>query len=342
MKSFRVLALVREGLVPPESMEGYSEKEIDEWKMEYDVVTTLRELGHEALPVGVYDDLGPIRKAMKEWRPDITFMLLEEFYGLAAYDQAVTNYIELLRQPYTGCNPMGLVLSRDKALCKKILKYHRIRTPRFTVFPKGRKARRPARLGFPLFVKSAMEDASLGISQASVVRDDAALAERVEFIHHHTGSDALAEEYIEGREIYVGVMGNLRLQTFSPWEILFKRLPEDVSPIATAKVKWDAKYREKYGIETRAADHLTPRMKSAIEKMCKRVYRLLNMSGYARMDIRMREDGQLFFLEANANPNLSFGEDFAESAEHCGIEYNALIQRILALGFRYKAPWQNI
>ena len=169
MKKLRVMVLVAEDHVPPESLEGYSDAEIDEWKAEYDVVTTLREMGHDARPVGVYDDLSPIREMILTWKPDIAFMLLEEFHGVVTYDHAVISYLELMQQPYTGCNPRGLLLTKDKAISKKILSYHRIPTPKFAVFPKGHKVRRPQRLKFPLFVKSAIEDASLGISQASIV-----------------------------------------------------------------------------------------------------------------------------------------------------------------------------
>ena len=341
MKRLRVIVLVPEGQVPPDSMEGYSEKEIAKWKVEYDVVSALRDLGHEVVPLGVFDDLAPIRNALRDRKPHITFMLLEQFHGVVTYDHAVISYLELMQQPYTGCNPRGLLLSKDKALSKKILMYHRIPTPRFAVFPQKRKPRRPRQLLFPLLVKSVVEDASLGISQASIVHDDAALDERVRFVHEHTRTDAIAEEYIEGRELYVGVIGNQRLQTFPAWEMLFSKMPDNMARIATAKVKWDPKYQERHGIETRAAEGLSQELHQRISRISKRVYRALNMSGYARMDLRMRDDGRVFVLEANANPNIEFGEDFAESAESIGINYEALLQRILNLGLSYRALWRG-
>ena len=249
----RILTLVHEDLIPPDTMRGYSDEEIAEWKVEYDVITQLNELGHEVRPLGVYSDLRPIRDAIQDWHPDIVFMLLEEFHGVRAYDQAVVSYLELLRQPYTGCNPTGLLLSRDKPLAKKILSFHRIPTPSFAVFPRGRKPRPPRRLAYPLFVKTVDEDASLGISQASIVHDQEALIERVLFIHKHTRSDAIVEEYIDGRELYVGVIGNDRVSTFPIWEMTFGDLPEEVPHIATARVKWDRSYQEKYKIDTSCA-----------------------------------------------------------------------------------------
>ncbi len=337
MRQLRVLALVSENLVPPESMEGKTDKEIDEWKTEYDVITTLREMGHQVEVLGLSDDLTPLRNAIVKSKPHVAFNLLEEFHGIVTYDHAIVSYLELMRQPYTGCNPRGLLISKDKALSKKILSYHRIPSPKFAVFPVGRKVVRPRKLAFPIFVKSVIDDASLGISQASVVHDDAGLAERVAFIHEHTQADALAEEFIEGRELYVGVIGNERLQTFPVWELLFTK--SDAPIIATRKVKWDRKYQEKLGVETASAA-IDASLEKQIARICKKVYKALDMSGFARMDLRLRPDGRVYVLEANANPNLAYGEDLAESAEKIGVSYEDLLGKIVALGMRYRAPWK--
>lgn len=339
MSKLRVLVLVRDGHVPPESLDGIDEKEWGAWKAEYDICETLRGLGHEVMPLGLYDDLGPIRQALKEFEPDIAFMLLEEFHGVVTYDFAVISYLELMQQPYTGCNPRGLLLSKDKALSKKILAYHRIPTPRFAVFKKGRAVRRPKRLAYPLFVKSVTEDASFAISQASLVHNDEALAERVAFVHEKACDDALVEQYIEGREIYCGVIGNDRLVCFPTWEMDFGSMPDDAAKIATSRVKWDRNYQERHKITTHAAKDLDPAMEQRIAKLCKRIYRALGMSGYGRMDLRLTPSGEIFVIEANANPNIEYGEDFAESAEAAGISYESLIQRILNLGLSYKAAW---
>src|SRR6185436_14905082 len=199
---------VREDLMPPDSLDGYSERDVELMKTEYDVVSTLKSMGHEVRPVGVRSELGVIREAIEEYKPHVAFNLLEEFDGYPLFDQHMVSYLELKKQKYTGCNPRGLTLSHDKALTKKILSYHRIPLPRFAVFPPNRKVKRPNRLTFPLFVKSVIDEGSIGISQASIVRDDEKLAERVDFIHRQTGSVAIAEQFIEGREIYVGVIGN--------------------------------------------------------------------------------------------------------------------------------------
>jgi D-alanine-D-alanine ligase len=332
--------MVGKSLVPPEDISDLSESEIDEFRTEYDVLQTLRRLRHDVRVVGVGDHLTELREVIDEWRPHLVFNLLDEFSGIISYDHYVVAYLELIRQRYTGCNPRGMMLSRDKVLTKRVLATHRVATPAFRLFPFGRRFREPARLTFPLFVKSATEDASLGISQASLVEDMRSLRERVQFIHDQVESDALAEEYIDGREIYVGVLGNSRLAALPPWEMDFGRLSNAESRIATRKVKWDRNYQKKHGIKTRKARDLSDAQHELLTHLAKRTYRALYMSGFARMDFRLRSDGRIFLLEANANPNLSKGEDLADSAKAAGISYTALVSRIVRLGLGYMPEWR--
>jgi D-alanine-D-alanine ligase len=342
VKQLRTLVIVHSTLVPPSSLEGASPKEIEEWRTEYDVISHLKAAGHEVRTIGISDSLSELRQAILEWQPDIVFNLLEEFDGIGTYDQHVVAFLELMRQPYTGCNPRGMLLSRDKVLSKQLLSYHRIPTPQFLVFPRGKKLRVPRKLRYPLFVKSATEDASLGIAHASVVGDERQLTERIGFIHEQIHSDALVEEYIEGRELYVGVLGNDRLKVLPAWEMSFGSLPENLPAIATRKVKWDRRYQEKYGITTAAAADLPEGTAARLEQLCKRIFRALHLTGYARMDFRLRGDGTLYVLEANANPNLSADEDFAQSARSAGLDYLPLLHRILQLGESYPAAWRAL
>ncbi len=335
MKTMRILTLVHEDLVPPEIAEGIDTTAAP-WRMEFDIIGTLKEMGHEVKPLGVRSDLTIIRKAIEEWKPHIAFNLLEEFDGEATYDQNVVSYLELLRMPYTGCNPRGIMLTRDKGLTKKILMYHRIPVPDFAEFPMGRRTRRPQRLTFPLIVKSLVEEASLGISQASVVNSDESLQERVDFIHSSIGTDAIVEKFIEGRELYVGILGNRRLQVLPVWELLFTKMPEDVTRIATAKVKWDHNYQKKHGIISQHAKDLPAGVEDKIQRLSKRIYKNLGLNGYARMDLRLTDTGKIFAIEANPNPQLAYGEDFAESAHHMGLTYEGLLQRILNLGLQWR------
>jgi D-alanine-D-alanine ligase len=335
MKRLRVLVLMHEDLVPPDPMTD-CDPETADWRTEYDVVTTLRTLGHDVLPLGVKSELGVIHNAVDEWKPDIAFNLLEEFDGAAVYDQHVVSYLELLHMPYTGCNPRGLMLARDKALTKKVLSFHRLPYPEFAEAPQGRLVKRPKRLAFPLIVKSVTEEASLGISQASIVEDDDKLGERVAFIHHNVGSGALIERYIEGREFYVGVIGNGHVHALPVWELILDKLPEDARRIATERVKWNRSYQLKYGITSREASRLPPGKTEEIQQLAKRVYRALGLNGYARIDMRMDATGQLYVLEANPNPQIAKDEDFADSAEQAGYQYPALLQEILNLGLRWR------
>ena len=332
MKKLNVLALVHESLVPPESIEGLAENEVAPFKTEYDVISTLRRMGHQVQPVGVCSDLRVIRTAVESMHPNIVFNLLEEFDGQAVFDQNVVGYLELLGLPYSGCGPRGLMLARDKALAKQLLAYHRIRVPDFVVFRRGATVRRPRRLTFPLFVKSLIEEASLGIAQASIVNDDQALQERVTFIHERIQTDAIVEQYIDGRELYVGVLGNHRMRVLPVWELLFTKAPEEMPRIATARAKWDFKYQQRWGIISKAAEDLPEGMPARIAALAKRIYRCLGLTGYARIDMRMTPAGELFVLEANPNPQLAYGEDFAESAHAAGLNYERLLQRILNLG----------
>ena len=337
MKTLRILVLVHKDLVPPDSTEGVDLSTV-EWKTEYDVVSTLRVIGHDVRPLGVQDELAVIRQAVDEWKPHIAFNLLEEFSGVAVYDQNVVSYLELLKVPYTGCNPRGLMLARDKGLAKKIFYYHRIPIPEFITVPLGRSVRRPKDLTFPLIVKSVSEEASLGISQASIVEDEDRLQERVRFIHQTVGTGALVERYIEGRELYVGVVGNQRLKVFPVWELDMCRLPDEARKIATARVKWSRAYQKRYGVVSRAAVDLTDAQGQMLQHLAKRVYSSLGLSGYARIDFRLDLAGLVYVLEANPNPQIAKAEDFADSAQRAGLSYAALLQRILDLGLRWHPP----
>jgi D-alanine-D-alanine ligase len=331
MRKLRVLVLCHPDLVPPDSRTGFSDKEAFEWKTEFDVVSTLRKSGHEVKTLGVQYDLAPIREAIEEWKPDVLFNLLVQFHGETVYGQNIAGFLELLRVPYTGCNPRGHVLSQGKDLSKKLVKYHRIPVPAFATFPMARKVRRPPKLAYPLIVKSVIEDASTGISQASVVYSDDELADRVRFIHERVGTAAIAEQFIEGREIYVGVLGNERLRALPIWELDFEDLPPGAHRIATERVKHNVAYQERRGIVQGPAENLSPAVEARLRDAAKRICRVLEMDGYNRIDFRLTPDGVPYFIEANPNPEIAETEEFAQSALHDGLAYPDLLNRILSL-----------
>ena len=333
-KKLRVIMLADETLLPDGDLKDYGEKQRELRKTEFDVRDAIEELGHELFSIGVSDDLSTIRGAIDAHKPDIAFNLVEEFAGIGHFDQHVVSYLELRKQPYTGCNPRGLTLARDKALTKKILAYHGLKVPEFAVFPKGRVVRRPEGLGFPLFVKPLNEEGSVGISGASIVHDDAKLEERVAYVHRATNSTALAEQFIEGREIYVGVMGNDRVTTLPAWEFSMTNKENGAPLIASDRAKWDPKYQRQVGLRTAPAK-LSRRMQASLSDLSKQIYRLLGMSGYARLDYRVTEDDEAYLLEANPNPQIAKDEDFALSAKHVGIAYPELIDRLIRFGINY-------
>ena len=340
MKRLRILVLMHHHLVPPADA-GPNNRTGASWMCEYDVLQALTALGHQVFPLGVKDELLPIRHAIEEHRPHVTFNLLTFFHGVGTYDAWVVSYLELLKAAYTGANPRSILLCGDKALTKKILTWHRIKVPRFSEVAWGRKARLPRRLSYPVIVKSRDEHASLGIAQASVVHDDAGLQERVDFVHRNLSTGAIVEEYIEGRELTVTVLGNERLNALPPWELTFGNLPEGSEPIQTYRVKWDLEYQKKLDVRTGAARDLDPDLAKKLAHTAKRIYRCLNLSGFARVDFRLAQDGIAYALEANPNPQLARGEDVADAAAATGMGYEELIQKIVNLGIAYRPAWKD-
>jgi D-alanine-D-alanine ligase len=330
-RRLRILVLMHRDFVPPPSLKGLSDAQVDRLKSEIDVTEALRLLGHEVHELGVHDELRPLRSALEELRPELVFNLLEEFQDQVVFDQHVVAFLELMRVPYTGCNPRGLTLARDKALSKVVAAHHRIRVPRFEVFRQGRAVRRPKRLAFPLIVKSLVAESSVGISKASLVYGDVALAERVRFVHEWIHTDAIAEEFVPGRELYVGVLGNERATVLPPRELVMNSAPGEVL-IATERVKHSLRYQEARGVRLVFPSNLPEGVAERLARESRRVYRALSLDGYARIDWRLREDGRLHFLEANPNPEIARFEEFASAAEAVGIGYEALIQRLVSLG----------
>ena len=328
----RILVLVHTDFVPPADFQVEDEKLRREMQTEIDVGKALTSLGYETAYIGLDEEFLPLRKKVKSFRPHLVFNLLEEFRGKATYDFNVVAYLELLRVPYTGCNARGLILGRDKALSKKIVTYHDVKAPAFEVFRRGRKIKLRRPFNGPMIVKSLIEDSSMGMSEASLVHSEEKLIERIAFMHDSVHTHAIAEEYVEGREIYVTVLGHNRLKTLPPWELVLDQLRPGAPRIATHRVKWDKEYQQKYNVVIEEADDLPPSMLKKLDQVSRRVYKALNMSGYARMDYRLRADGQLFFLEANPNPDISRESEAAGAAESAGMSYEALINRIVHLG----------
>ncbi len=310
-------------------------KETD-WAAEDDVHKSLLSLGYEVSLLGLYDKITPLLEEIEKNRPDIVFNLTEVFRQRSHLDKNIAWLLELLKVRYTGANPASLLICNDKGLTKKILSFHRIRVPKFQVFYKGYKIRPLKKLRFPLIVKPLAEEASRGISLASVIDNQQSLLERISFIQEKMNSDVIIEEYIDGREIYVSILGNKRIQTLPFREMKFGEFSEDEPRIATYKAKWNYEYREKWGIKNVFAGRLPNGADKKIIDTCKRAYRALNMQCYARFDIRITPDSKVYIIEANANPCLARYDELGQSAEKAGISFEKLVQRIITLALTRK------
>jgi len=303
-----------------------------DWKTEAGVLAALNELGYPNEHLAIFDDLDLLRQKLQTFSPDVIFNLADQFRNNRAFDQHIVSFLAMTGIPFTGCGSTGLTLCKHKGISKKILSYHRIHTADFVIIPRGRRIARPKRLTFPLLVKPLKEEASYGIAQASFVENDEQFRERTAFIHEKLDNDVIAEEYIEGRELYVSLIGNHRLQVFPIRELVFREVPPDEPKIATYKAKWDEAYRERWGLENRFAEGLEPALVRHIESVCKRIYHLLTIDGYARLDLRLTAKNEVYVIEANPNPMLAPDEDFAQSAKKAGLSYPQLIDRIARLG----------
>lgn len=333
-KKLKILALF-DAIAPTTLDQDLSaELKTDDWKTEANVLAALGELGHTVEHLAIFDDLNLLRQKLDAFQPDILFNLADQFRNNRAFDQNIASFLEMHGVTFTGCGSTGLTLCKHKAISKKILGYHRIRVPEFTVIGRGKRCARPARLKFPILVKPLKEEASYGISQASFVETDEQFKERVQFIHTSHDCDVIAEEYIAGRELYVSVLGNHKLEVFPIRELVFKEVPPDEPKIATYRAKWDEEYRKKWGLQNQFAEGLDPALAKDIIQTCKRIYHLLTIDGYARVDLRVTPQNEIYFIEANPNPILAADEDFAQSALKAGLAYPQLIERIIRTGLK--------
>jgi D-alanine-D-alanine ligase len=305
--------------------------------VENDVHRALLENDYEVRLLGLYDDVRPLLDEVKEFKPDVIFNMVETFHQITHWDKNIAALVEIMGVPYTGAGSATLSLCNDKGLCRKILRFHRVRGPRFHIFYRNHKVWLPKTLKLPCIVKPLTEEASRGISQASIVDDEKSFVERVAMIHERMKLDAIVEEYIDGRELYVSVIGDARLRVLPPREINFGQLPEDEPRIATYKAKWDEAYRKRWGIKDGFADKLDEVLQQRIVDVCKRAYRALNICTYARFDLRLTPAGQVYVIEANANPCIARDDELANSAKKVGIAYPALIRMVVNQAFRRKS-----
>jgi D-alanine-D-alanine ligase len=303
---------------------------------ENDVYLALLQNGYEVRLVSLFNDVRPLLDAVAEFKPDVIFNLVETFNQVTQWDKNIAALIELLDVPCTGASSAALFLCNDKGLSKKILRYHRVRTPRFHIFYRGHKIWLPKLMKLPSIIKPLTEEASRGISQASIVDDEKGFIERVTMIHERMDLDVIAEEYVDGREMYMSVIGDRALRFLPPREMTFGQMSEDEPRIATYKAKWDDAYRERWGIKNDFAGPVDEALQKSINDVCKRAYRALNIRSYARFDLRVTPAGQVYVIEPNVNPCIARDDELAQSALKTGIEYPALIRMLVNQALRRK------
>ncbi|HLZ45977.1 MAG TPA: ATP-grasp domain-containing protein [Gemmatimonadales bacterium] len=296
---------------------------------EYDVARALIANGHEVLMIGIGDDVAPLLTKLVWFQPKLVFNGCEGFRRNARHEYAIAALLDMYGYRYTGSSPTALLVARNKSLTKKVLAFHGIRVPAFAEFHEGDDVLRPSELRFPLIVKPLLEDASIGIAQASVVEDDPSLKQRVEFIHGKYHQAAIVEELVEGREVYVGLIGNDELEVLPLTEMTFGEPETGEHRIATYKAKWDEEYRKKKRIKNVFAKGVSEELTRRIGEICSTAFHALWLQDYGRVDVRLAHDDEVYVLEVNPNPFIAAEHEMAEAAEKAGFKYNAFIQRIV-------------
>ncbi len=302
---------------------------------EHDVVVdqvarALRRRGHKASVFGVHGDLRKLIGGLQRRKPDLVFNLMETFGETQLGAIGVAGLLDLLGIPYTGGGPGEFYLQEDKALAKKLLAYDKIPCPDFAVFSQDANFETGGNLRLPLFVKPLRMDASIGIDAKSLVRTSTELIERVRKIHHQVHDSALAEEYIEGREFYVGVLGNAAPQAFPPVEMDFSGLPDGKPHILDSKAKWDENSREFKGTKV-VLPELPDELRARLQKVAVDACRALRVRDYGRVDLRLTETGAIYVIEVNASCYLERSGEFAQAAAAAGLDYVSLVNRIAEL-----------
>ena len=316
---------------PADSISIRSLRRDEKKPMEADVISALRALGHDVDRLAVYDNVRDMFDRIASFGPDVVYNMCETFFLDRNNEPNIPAMLELLKVKYTGAGPEALLLCKDKALAKKVLAFHGVRSAGFVVSNRKRPLKKLRKFRFPAFVKPLGEESSNGISKASYAKNEAEALDRAKFIHEHWDCDVIIEEYIDGRELTVGVLGNPRPLALPPRETFFGKADEDPDAprFATSKAKWDDAYRRKWGVRNGEPDALPPGAAEKLAKTARMVYRILKVRGLCRVDVRLTEEGHVTVIEVNPNPGLAKTDDFAMSAQAAGLEYETLIQRIL-------------
>lgn len=300
-----------------------------DWRDERQVYQALQKSGYDVRLFGIFDDLAGLFSHLQQTPPDIVFLCCESFLNKRELAPHLSAFLQLAGLTYTGADPRAQLICGDKALSKKILNYHGIKTPGFQVFEAIDAVTLSSTLRYPLIVKPLHGEGSEGITRASIVKTATQAHAQIKKLRNTHPGAVIVEEFIEGRELYVGVIGNKHPQAFPPREFVHKKSGSTL--VATYQAKWNKKYRKEQGIKNCPARNLKPQLLQDIQQLACRIYLALELRGYARIDLRVTANHEIYFLEANANPGISRDDDFAASARQGGMGYGELLDRIIKL-----------
>ena len=297
------------------------------------VSAALTEGKHKVSLLSISDDLRELITKLDEQKPDIVFNLCETFASKDVYEMNITAVLEMLGQRFTGTGPVGMALRQDKAVTKKLLKFYDVQCPNYAIFDKNH-LEFAGRMRFPLFIKPLKGDASLCIDDFSLVTEYSKLMERVGQIQEELSSPALVEEYIDGREFYVCILGNDQPEVLPLVEMDFSKLAKGYPRIYGWQAKFDASSAQYDGTDAVVAKDLSPEIQSRITKAGKEAANAVQVNDYARVDIRLSPDGIPYVVEVNANPYLEQTSEFATAALAAGISYPTLINQIVETAWK--------
>jgi D-alanine-D-alanine ligase len=294
-----------------------------------EVHKALKKLGHSPLMLRLDGTVESLHSLARR-NVDLVFNLVESWAGDDTRDTHIAAYLELIGKPFTGSGPLGLALGADKVMAKKIFEFHKISTPNFATVWRGR-MEHAHDIQFPVIVKPAREDGSIGIPFSAYVESIKELMSRIDELHAQFDTPVLVEEYVEGREIYVGVLGNTKPEALPPIELDLSKLPEGTPRIAGTEVKWERRTEAYKQTQPKVAGNLDEKTQDKLRETALTAFQALGLRDYARIDIRLDRNNVVHVLEVNPNPYLLSSAELAMAAKQTGRNYTELIGEIVRL-----------
>jgi D-alanine-D-alanine ligase len=320
----------------PENLEFKTYFEVDETTPmeEYDYVAErLNALGLNAYTLNIRDSLQKMLDNFKEQKPDVIFNFVEIYREDSRLEMNIVGLYELLGIPYTGAPALALANCQNKILAKRMLSSNGVRVPPFFIVKKKSRQYRH-KLNYPLLIKPSLEDASVGIENESIVYNSRQLKERIEYVLHYFEQPVLVEEFIEGRELNVAVMGSNRLRVLPISEIDFTKMPDHLHNIVSYQAKWDPHHESYHKTIPKCPAPIPKKIEERAKKTAIKAFKIMGCRGYARVDMRLSKNKRLYVLEVNPNPDLTEGAGFMRSAEHAGMSYGQALKRIVNYAVR--------